>query len=173
MCEIKKGDVMTKLKKEIYVFVVVIIFVTIANMVQCYNDTKTYTVSYPKTIQEMQKSIDEDITEINDKAITKGSVILLVTKNNENLYLYHLKRGFFTLKYKIEFYDTMIEKGWTYHIKDCFEKFDCYVSEKNQIEINPASFASNLNWNNFIIKWLAPVIAISAFIIVHFVRKKE
>lgn len=164
---------MTQFKKAIFVFIFVTVIVSIVNGILCYRNSKHYTISYPKTLQDVQKNIEEDIVEINDKVVTQGSVIILATKQNGNMYLYHLERGFLTLKYKMQFYDTCIQKDLYYSVKDCFNKFEYYVSEDNRIEINPATFTGYIMWNVILTRWLLPITYISELIILYFKRKKN
>ena len=161
------------IKKRMYVFIMVTLVVTLLNMIQQCYATKSYTITYPKTILEVQKEMDKNIIEVNDKVVTKGSVLLLATTNSNRMKLYHLKRGFLTLKYKIEMVDKDVQLGDNFHIKNCFEKFECQIEENKQLVIRPATFVSNIPCNMIAIKWLSPILSLYACIISFLEKEKE
>lgn len=149
---------MIGLKRQIIIIIFSILFVSFINSIhECYI-TKFYTITYPKTISDVQKNINEDIIEINDKIVTKWSFLLLVTTNCNNMNIYYLERGFLTLKYKIKYNYENVKIEDEFHFQNRFEKFACRIEENKQIEINPATFVSNFNVTNFMKKWLYPVL---------------
>lgn len=158
---------MTERKKRRQFFLIATLIVIAINAILGCINMKNYNISYPKTLQDVQRDIEEDIVAIKDRVITKGSVVLLVTLQDGSLCLYTLKKGLLTSKYKIdgyEFYDDndqkYFEKGLPAYIgRDCyvrnyFEKYSCVVGDDYHIEIDPETFKSNIPWDYIFIRLL-------------------
>ncbi len=139
------------------------IIVIAAAMVGCFHivyqlyDTKNYTVDYPKTISDVQENIDSAVTAVEDKVVTKGSVLLLAKTNQNQMRLYHLERGFFTLKYNIKFVWENVEEGSRVTVENHFEKFKADI-ENGQVVNVPYSFVhKSIDWANLPANWLSPI----------------
>lgn len=177
---------MTERKKRRQFFLIAtLIVIAISIIFGCIN-MKNYNISYPKTLQDVQRDIEEDIVAINDREITRGSVLLLATLQDGSLYLYTLKKGLLTSKYKIDGYELYddndqkyFEKGLPVYdgreclIKNYFEKFDCSVTD--HIEIDPETFRSNIPWDYIFMRllYIQTLQSFMLFVLAVYEKQKE
>ena len=149
--------------------IITLLIVVLMNCVlECYITRNDYTITYSQIVSDIQKNVDENIVEIKDKAITKGSVLVLAKMKNDTLNLYHFERGYFTLRYRYNVFESI--KGRGILIKNRFEEFKLDIDEYGRIAINPATFTKSINPSNLLNRWLTPYSIISGII---YYRKKQ
>ena len=119
--------------------IITLLIVVLMNCVlECYITRNDYTITYSQIVSDIQKNVDENIVEIKDKAVTKGSVLVLAKMKNDKVNLYHFERGYFTLRYRYDVFEHI--KGREILIKNRFEEFRLDIDEYGRIAINPATF---------------------------------
>ena len=135
--------------------IITLLIVVLMNCVlECYITRNDYTITYSQIVSDIQKNVDENIVEIKDKAVTKGSVLVLAKMKNDTLNLYHFERGYFTLRYRYNVFESI--KGRGILIKNRFEEFKLDIDEYGRIAINPATFTKSINPSNLLNRWLTP-----------------
>ncbi|NDO47690.1 hypothetical protein [Clostridium sp. MD294] len=163
---------MTIAKEKIYAFFITIFVVALINGVLEYYTTKNYyTIPYSKIASDVQKNIDENIVEIKDKQITKGSVMLLAKMKNNTTKLYHFERGYFTLRYHCNVFENVDDR--IILIRNRFEEFECEIDKYGKIAINPATFRGSMSLTDLLNKWCIPFLAIVKIVISIIERRKQ
>lgn len=156
-------------KEKIIAFLLALAVVTLMNGILKYSMIKDYTLPYPETLADAQKNIDNEIVTIKDRAVTRGSVLLLADMKDGTTKLYHLQRGYLTPKYQYVVFERVEDREIL--IRDNFEEFRLNVVE-SAIAINPMSFKRNIEFATLISLWLLPMIVITKAII-HFIKNKK
>lgn len=152
--------------------IITLLIVVLMNCVlECYITRNDYTITYSQIVSDIQKNVDENIVEIKDKAVTKGSVLVLAKMKNDTLNLYHFERGYFTLRYCYDVFEHI--KGREILIKNRFEEFRLDIDEYGRIAINPATFTKNINLSNLLNRWIAPYAVIIRVVIYITKRRKQ
>ena len=95
-------------------------------------------------------------------------MLVLAKMKNDTLNLYHFERGYFTLRYRYNVFESI--KGRGILIKNRFEEFKLDIDEYGRIAINPATFTKSINPSNLLNRWLTPYSIISGII---YYRKKQ
>lgn len=163
---------MTIAKEKIYAFLITLFIVILMNgVLEYYTMKNDYTIRYSQIVSDVQKNIDENIVEIKDKAVTKGSVLLLAKMKNDTLNLYHFERGYFTLRYRYDVFEHI--KGREILIKNRFEEFRLDIDEYGRIAINPATFKGSMSYNDLLNKWLIPFLAIIKIVMDIMEKRKQ
>ena len=154
--------------------IITLLIVVLMNCVlECYITRNDYTITYSQIVSDIQKNVDENIVEIKDKAITKGSVLVLAKMKNDTLNLYHFERGYFTLRYRYNVFEHMTMEDREILIKNRFEEFRLDIDEYGKIVINPATFKRSMSWSDFIAKWLMPFVTIIKTMVYIMERRKQ
>lgn len=152
--------------------IITLLIVVLMNCVlECYITRNDYTITYSQIVSDIQKNVDENIVEIKDKAVTKGSVLVLAKMKNDTLNLYHFERGYFTLRYRYDVFEHI--KGREILIKNRFEEFRLDIDEYGRIAINPATFTKSINPSNLLNRWIAPYTVIVRVVIYITKRRKQ
>ena len=152
--------------------IITLLIVVLMNCVlECHITRNDYTITYSQIVSDIQKNVDENIVEIKDKAVTKGSVLVLAKMKNDTLNLYHFERGYFTLRYRYDVFEHI--KGREILIKNRFEEFRLDIDEYGRIAINPATFTKNINLSNLLNRWIAPYAVIIRVVIYITKRRKQ
>ena len=163
---------MTIMKEKIYAFFITVFIVVLMNCVLEYYTTKNdYTITYSQIVSNIQKNVDENIVEIKDKVVTKGSVLVLAKMKNDTLNLYHFERGYFTLCYRYDVFEHIEDREIL--IRNKFEEFRLDIDGYSKIAINPATFKKSMSWSDFIAKWLMPFVTIIKTMVYIMERRKQ
>lgn len=163
---------MTIAKEKIYAFFITVFVVVLMNSVLEYYTTRNYyTIPYSQIASDIQKNIDENIAEIKDKQITKGSVMLLTKMKNNTTKLYHFERGYLTLRYHCDVLENVDDR--IILIRNRFEEFECEIDKYGKIAINPTTFRGSISLADLLNKWFIPFLAIIKIVISIIENRKQ